>query len=26
VRDSDGSLDDVTAGLLVLDDTTTGDR
>jgi hypothetical protein len=24
--DSDGSLDDVTAGHLVLDDTTTGDR
>jgi hypothetical protein len=26
VRDSDGRLDDVTAGLVVLDDTTAGDR
>jgi hypothetical protein len=26
VRDSDGRLDDLTAGLVVLDDTTAGDR
>jgi hypothetical protein len=26
VRDSDGRLDDVTAGLVVLDDTTAGDQ